>query len=150
MMMQKTFSLFFIVYLTPVLLLGCGKLYTSSSTFNAQSDSIDKVEYIVHAAFAEAGYRYGDLHRKGAGRSYWKWVENSSNKPIQYSFIVTYATAQEQVIIYIEATTAVSKYASEDKKYLSEITSLIDKRLKEANLTIAVETKSSWVPMLKY
>jgi hypothetical protein len=151
-MMKIALSFFSIVCLVSIsaLLLGCGRLYTSYSTFNVQANSIDRVEDIVHAAFAEAGYSHGDLHKKGIGRSYWKWVGDSSDKPIRYSFMVTYTTAQEQAVVHVETTTAVSKYVSVDRKYLSEITALIDKRLKEANLKATVETQSSWVPMLKY
>jgi hypothetical protein len=152
-----------IVCLASAMLLGCGKSYTISSNFNVHTRSYDKVEDIINTVFTELGFDNGDSNYKERKQSYWKWVNDPSGRTFGFSFIVKYTTDQEGVIVYIENTTtastgylfpeakaANSRYRKAANDYLSEITTLIEKRLREVDLKATVETKSSWSPMLKY
>jgi hypothetical protein len=147
--MGKTaFFLRFWSFLT-VLLLGCGTITTIYSNIKIEQGDFEKLDSIVDSTFLELGYSGGIVKPANKERSYSKWIKNKSGRSAGYWFIVTYQILPEEVLIHIE--TKISGYGQEERprttnKYLSEITGLLDKRLREAHLSFTIETKSYWVP----
>lgn len=142
--LKKQITLCIIISIITLFLTGCAKRTTIYSTLKVNIEEIGRVEDIVHNTFVELGFQSGVKKR-----SYWKFDEKS-DRPIQYSFTVTYKALPEHIVVKIQNRKLKpdDNYTKTIDQYLSNILEIMNKKFADDNLNVIIERGSHWIPDL--
>jgi len=106
----------------------------------------EKIEGIVHAAFVNSGFAYGEKNVTSNKRKYTICLKNTEDRAIDYYYTVSYKVAKEGIEVRITNVSAVDdpEILACDQKYLMDMTKKIESMFKEAGIKASVETGSHW------
>jgi hypothetical protein len=129
-----------------MMLMGCGKVTTTWSTMKIEVQELEKIEGIVHRAFLNSGYVYGEKKKNINERNYWIWEDYKEGRRVLYFYTASYRITKEGMEVRITNVSAVDdpEMLARDQKYLIDMTKKIESMFKEADIKATVETGSHW------
>jgi len=145
-MSGNAFMRFAAIGICLMMLSGCGRVTTTWSTVKIEDQEIEKIEGIIHRAFLNSGYVYGEKKKNKNERNYWLWEDYKEGRIILYFYTVSYRITKEEAEIRIENVSAVRdpNILERHQKYLIDMTKKIESMFEEAGIKASVETGSHW------